>query len=123
MKKALLMMLAAGLVVGLAGFGTAADDKAPKAKYTVKQIMKQAHGKGLLKKVVSGKASDKDKLKLLDLYISLLENKPKKGSAASWAKLSGSLVYATARVAAGRDGSIGMLKKASSCGGCHKAHK
>ena len=123
MKKALLVMLAAALIVGMASGGAADDKKKAKPKYTIKQVMKQAMKSGLLKKVAGGKATDKEKLKLLDLYISMLESKPKKGTTQSWMKLSGTLVYATARAAVGREGASDALKKASNCGACHKAHK
>jgi len=123
MKKALFVMLAAGLIVGMTTGGTAEDKKKSAAKYTIKQIMKTAMKGGLCAKVAKGGGSEKDKLKLLDLTISLLENKPKKGTQGAWAKKAGALVYASARAAVGRKDAGALLKKAANCGACHKAHK
>ena len=54
-----------------------------KPKYTIKQIMKDGLKGGLAKKVVDGEATEKEKIQFLDYAISLYENKPKKGEAAS----------------------------------------
>ena len=99
----------------------AADDAKP--KHTIKQVMKVAMKDGLCKKVAGGKASQDEKNKLLDVFVSLLENKPKKGDAASWNSKASALVIAAARVATGRKGAEAGLKKAANCGACHKAHK
>ncbi|MEZ6136026.1 MAG: hypothetical protein R3C53_14085 [Pirellulaceae bacterium] len=105
--------------------GHAADEEAGKAKYSIKQVMKEAHKKGdsLLEKVIAGDASAEEKTKLLDLYISLVENEPKKGEAASWQKLAGGAALAAAKVVVGREGATDELKKAADCAGCHKPHK
>ena len=99
------------------------DDHDGEAKYSVKQIMKIAHKDKLLNKVTSGKASAEEKTKLLDLYISMLENKPKKGDEESWHKLNGALILAAAKVTVGREGAVAELKKASNCKACHSVHK
>ncbi len=116
MKKlvTLLALLAAvgTLVVGVAG---AADDDAP--TYTNKQVMKMAHKDGLLKKVLSEKASEDESAKLLELYKAMAKNKPKKGDADSWKKKTAAIVKAC------EAGDLAALKKATNCGSCHKAHK
>ena len=76
-----------------------------------------------LKKVLGGEASQEDKTKLLDLYISMLEGKPKKGDEGSWQRLSGAAALAAAKVAVGREGALDELKKASNCKACHSVHK
>ena len=54
-------------------------------KHAIKDVMKQAHtpgeagGKSLLQRVTAGDASNEDKIQLLDLYISLVENDPPRG--------------------------------------------
>ncbi|MAU06344.1 MAG: hypothetical protein CL919_00460 [Deltaproteobacteria bacterium] len=98
----------------------AADEK---PKHTIKQVMKVAMKDGLCKKVAGGKASQADKNKLLDAFLSLLDNKPPKGDAASWNAKAGGLVIAAAKIAVGRKGGEAALKKAANCGACHKAHK
>ena len=82
-----------------------------------------AHKDGLLKKVNGGSASADEKKKLLDLYISMWASKPSKGDINSWKKKSGDAIAAAAKVYLGEDDAIAALKKATACGGCHKAHK
>ena len=94
-----------------------------KPKYTIKQIMKDALKGGLAKKVVGGEATEKEKIQFLDYAISLYENKPKKGEAASWTRLTGNLVTAAAKVAIDPKASTAALGKAVNCKACHNKHK
>ena len=94
-----------------------------KPKYTIKQIMKDALKGGLAKKVVGGEATEKEKIQFLDYAISLYENKPKKGEAASWTKLTGNLVTAAAKVAIDPKTDTEALGKAVNCKACHNVHK
>jgi len=97
-----------------------------KPKYTIKEVMKAAHtppGKALLNKVLGGDASPEEKQKLLDLYISLAENKPPKGSEEAWEKKTGNVVIAAAMVVVGRENGVEALKKATVCADCHKEFK
>ena len=93
------------------------------AKYSIKDVMKKAHKEGLLKKVLGEEASEQQKLQLLDLYLSLLENEPPQGSEESWVIKSGTAIVAAAKVAVGRDGAVADLKSATNCKACHQAHK
>ena len=93
------------------------------AKYSIKDVMKQGHKDGLLKKVLTEKASDADKVKLLDLYLSLIENEPPQGDVAGWQEKSGAAIVAAAKVAVGRDGALAELKTATNCKACHEPHK
>jgi len=110
-----------GLVIGLAAL-RAADD-AP--KYTIKEVMKMAHAgdNALAKKVTSGKASQEDKKKLVDLYTALAADTPKKGDAESWKDKTGALLDAAKAVEDGKDGAAKDLKKAMDCKACHTVHK
>ena len=94
-----------------------------KPKYTIKQIMKDALKGGLAKKVVGGEATEKEKIQFLDYAISLYENKPKKGEAASWTRLTGNLVTAAAKIAIDPKASTATLGKAVNCKACHNKHK
>lgn len=123
MRHITLAALALGLLIGSTAILAAQDSDKPKAKYTVKEVMKKAHGEKLLNKVVDGKASKEEKDKLLDLYLSLLENQPPKGDQQDWIMKSGTLMWAAAAVAVGREGAEGMLKEASNCKACHSVHK
>ncbi|MCA9128250.1 MAG: hypothetical protein KDB22_14255 [Planctomycetales bacterium] len=100
-------------------------DEETKAKHTIKEVMKIGHNKesGVLGKVLSGNATDDEKKLLLDLYISMLESKPKKGEMDSWQKLAGGTALAAAKVVVGREGALDELKEASNCAACHKLHK
>ena len=108
------------------------DDKTP----SIKEIMETAHGDdGLRDKVttaVKEKAWDdastgaKDWIKQAE---ALAKNKPPKGTAASWKKLTAAYeknVKAVAKAAGKKDvdGSKAALKTlGTSCGSCHTAHK
>ncbi len=118
------VILAAMVVGAVQTIGIAQDDKEEKkAKHEIKQVMQEAHKKGALKKVLGGAASQQEKLELLDLYISLVENEPPKGDLESWHRLAGGVALAAAKVAVGRDGATAELKQATNCGACHKVHK
>ena len=103
------------------GIARAADDSEP--KHSISEVMKMAHGKKLLNKVIGGDASQEEKVSLLDLYVSLTENDPPMGSADSWKSLTNGVVVAAAKVVVGRDGAAAQLKTAANCAACHKAHK
>lgn len=110
----------------------AADEKAP----TIAEIMKKGHGsKGLVKRITADvkdgnwkEAQDDAKL-LKSFGESLGKNKPPKGSAESWKKLSAQYQVETAAVALAADkkdadgvnGAISKLQK--SCKACHDAHQ
>jgi hypothetical protein len=97
-------------------------DDGEKPKYTIKQVMKEAHKDGLFKKVVDGKGSDDDKSKLLELYEALEKNKPPKGTMKEWETRTQLIVAAAKQVVEGT-GAESMLKKAVNCVDCHMAHK
>ena len=122
----LTLALSAAVVVGSFAFAQDSEEKqeAAKPKHTIKEVMEQAlKGNKLNKKVLSGDASEKEKLELLDLFVSLVENKAPKGDQASWQKFSGSAALAAAKVAVGREDALKELKTATNCAKCHKEHK
>jgi hypothetical protein len=126
MRKAFPLVGAALAVVVFAAAGllVLAEDKKP--KYTVKQVMKEAHAggkKSLRTKVVTGKAEKTDKEKLLELYVALDQNKPPKGDAKHWKKLTAAIVIAAKDVVADKEGAIQKLTTATTCMTCHKDHK
>ena len=118
------LLCSLGLVGAFALAQDTEEGKTEKPKHTIKQVMKEAlKGNALNKKVLSGDATDKEKLQLLDMYISLVESEPPKGDEASWQKFAGSAALAAAKVAVGREGAEVELKAATNCAACHKAHK
>ena len=112
--------LPCALVLGIA---FSADKPPKKPKHTIKAVMQTVHKGGLLKKVLDGRASPKEKLALLDHHISLLENKPPRGDLDSWNKLAGKATLASAKVVVGRKGAPAELKNATNCVACHKVHR
>lgn len=117
-------------LLGVAGILAAsvqavAQDEAPpaKPKYTIKQVMEDAHKAGLLKKVLAGEASQEDKLNLLDHYVSLTENEPPRGDVEDWQEKVNAVVVAAAKVTVGRDDGTALLKKVTNCVACHREHK
>jgi hypothetical protein len=94
-----------------------------KAKYTIKEVMKE-QGKGKLRdKVIDGTASDDDKKKLVEMYEALPKNSPPRGDKDNWKKLTDALIKAAKDAKEGKDGAVDALKKASNCMACHKDHK
>jgi hypothetical protein len=123
MRSALILCSMMAIAGTLALGALAADDAdADKPKYSIKDVMKEAH-KGdaaLLKKVAAGDASAEEKKQLLELYQALAKNEPPKGDAASWKEKTDALVAATVK---GDADAPKKLKAASNCGACHKVHK
>ena len=129
MKKTLSLALAAGAVVAtVAALQSIAWAQQPaeaaKPKHTIEEVMERAHARdGLLGKVSGGEASAEEKAELLDLYVSLAENQPPRGDAASFQKLANDAVLAAARVVVGREGAEGQLRRAVNCQACHRDHR
>ena len=121
--KISLSILAIVMCVSAVGVALAADDAAGEPAHSIKDVMKLAHKDGLLKKVLAGDASQEEKLKLLDYYISLVQCEPPKGDIQSWHNLAGRSALAAAKMAVGRDGAAEELKAATNCAACHDAHK
>lgn len=123
MKKLLSAAVVLSLVAGGALAWAQEGDKAP--KYSIEEVMEQAHAgeDSLLAKVAAGEATADEKMLLLDLYLSMLENDPPQGDAESFHKMASEAVAAVARVVVGRDGAEAELKRAVNCAACHKEHK
>ncbi len=119
---ALLLGLAAGLVA------VRADDP---PKYSIKEVMDMAHkapkdmkdAPSLFKKITTQKGTDDDKKMLVVLYTALAADHPKMNDDDDWKTRTAAMVAAATDVAAGKDGSIDALKKATACGDCHDMHR
>lgn len=122
-KSTRILLAALAAAVMLSAFAYAQGKDAAKPKHAIKDVMKDAMKGGLNKKVLSGKATDKEKLELLDMFVSLVENEAPKGDQASWQTFSGTAALAAAKVAVGREDGLTALKAATNCAKCHKAHK
>jgi hypothetical protein len=92
-------------------------------KYTIKEVMREAHKSGLWKRVAQGKADQDEKKKLVELYTALSENKPPAGDLDAWKKQTGTMLDEAKKAAAGNADAAAMLLKTVNCGKCHKAFK
>jgi hypothetical protein len=115
--------LLAGLIVGLLGIGLLQSREEEKPKYTIKEVMKEAHKSGLWKKVADGKASKDEEKKLVEYYTSLAENKPPKGDEAAFKAKATAMLKAAKEAAAGKEEGRDELKKLVKCMDCHKMFK
>jgi len=104
------------------------EEQQPKPKHAIKDVMHGAHvapegGKSLKDRVVAGDATAEEKQKLLDLYISLAENKPPRGELEGFQKKTRGVILAAAKVVVGREGAGRELARATNCAACHRDHK
>jgi hypothetical protein len=126
MRKIVVIVIAGLAVGGLAGARTflgAKEAKEKKPKYSIREVMKQAHKNKLMQKVAGGGATMSEKEKLLGLYIALSEGKPPRGDAKDWKLRCDAIVKAARAVVKGEDGAEARLKKTVNCMGCHEKHK
>jgi hypothetical protein len=112
---ALAIVVGVFFIVGTNDAQDKGDKKQP--KYTIKEVMKIAMAGGLCKKVATGKADDKEKAQLVELFTALSQNKPPMGDAAAWKERTGNLIKAA------KDDDAAALKKFSNCASCHKEFK
>jgi hypothetical protein len=91
---------------------------------SIKDVMAAHKGKeSMLNKITSGKGTDEDHKKLLELYEFMATQKPPQGDEAGWKAKTSALVTVTKDVVAKKEGAIDALKKASDCKSCHEVHK
>ena len=121
MRPIVLMLLAVALLFAVEG--ARASDAGSKPKYTIKQVMKKAHKDGLMKKLAMGEGTKEDAKELLDLYEALGENKPPRGAAEDWKKMTQEMVDAAQDVVDGKEDAGHRLTKSANCMGCHRMHK
>jgi len=122
-------ILLAALIIGLPASVriAAADDKKDTPKYTIKQVMKEAHGEdGLRKKLQDGKATQEDKTSWSSCTLPWpLASRRRATSPCGRIRPRQSSSPPKA-VAADKDGSpklVGTLTKATACKACHEVFK
>ena len=122
----ILVLVGSSFCAGLAAQvpnSTTNQDDPPKKKLTIKDIMKEAHKDGLIKKVATEKATEKETKRLHKLYTELAKLSPPKGDKKSWDAKTKALVD-SAKLAVEKDATFKTkLKNASNCTACHKLHK
>ena len=115
-------LLCAGLAAHVASLSANQDDP-PEKRLTIKDIMKEAHKDGLIKKVATDKATKKETKRLHELYTEMAKLSPPKGDKKSWDEKTKALVD-SAKAAVDKDPNFKTkLKNASNCSACHKLHK
>jgi len=118
--------VAAGFVAALSLVLVMTDNHAgekDKAKFTIAEVMAEAHKSGLMKKVAEGKAEAEEKTKLVELYTALSLNTPPKGEEKTWKQVTGDLVKAAKSAAKGDEKAAKSLLKLAACTGCHQKFK
>jgi hypothetical protein len=119
-----LIVVASLTVAGLIAVemdSTAAQDK---AKFTISEVMQQAHKGGLLKKVQTSKADEEEGKQLVEYYKALTLNKPPMGDEKAWKKQTEKMLEGAKLYAAGKkDEGAASLKKSVNCMNCHLMFK
>jgi hypothetical protein len=123
-----LMIVVACVALGLtilAADGITSTPQQDTPKYTIKEVMKKAHGKdGILNKVKSEKASDAEAKTLVEMYVALSKSTPPKGDADDWKKKTGAMVEGAKLYVDGKkDDAVTKLNAATNCKACHAQHK
>jgi hypothetical protein len=96
------------------------DKKDEKPKFTIKEVMAEAHKSGLMKKVAKGTAEKEDRVKLAELYKALMLNTPPKGDEEAWKKTTTEMHKIAVEAIA--DPEAGKKLKVD-CGACHSKFK
>jgi hypothetical protein len=115
------VVMAVALSLGVLGLTLAEDKKEEKPKFTIKEVMKEAHKNKLRDKVCEGKADKEEKEKLIALYTALHDNVPPQGEKDAWKKKTQDILDAAKEVVKDdKDkAAITKLKKATECAACH----
>lgn len=100
-------------------------EKAEKPKYTISEVMEQAHkGKGnLLERIKAGKASKEEMAQLIDFYRALTMHEAPKGDQEAWKKRVTELYNASVALGKGDTKAMEALRTASNCKACHSEHR
>lgn len=106
---------------------TASTTGAPKPKFTIKQVMKEAikgHS-ALVKKACKGTATPEELARMVEYFRAMAQCVPPKGDLDSWEAKSGALLEAALRVQkAPKDKAASLaLENAVECRQCHNPHK
>jgi hypothetical protein len=106
---------------------TSSSTGAPKPKYTIKQVMKEAikgHS-ALVKKACKGTATADELAKMIEYFRAMTECIPPKGDLDSWKEKSGALLDAAMKVQKSpQDAAASLaLENAVECRQCHNPHK
>lgn len=124
MRVPCLLAVASLLFVGL-GFapGFAPTDPPANDDATISDVMNEAMKGGLLRKSMGDEGTAEDKLRVLDLLISLSENDPPQGDADEWKAMTQKALTDYARFMVGREGAAELVQASTNCKACHDKFK
>src|SRR3954454_19778675 len=91
--------------------GTEVSNAQEKPKYTIKEVMQQAHKSKLLAEATQGKAEKVKLEKLVELYVALGANEPPLGEKEAWKMRTDDIVSAAKELLAGKEGATKKLQK------------
>ncbi len=123
MRKVSALIALAVIVCGTGFAWVNENPSMPDEPKSIKAVMKEAMKNGLAKKVAEGKASDEEKMKVLNLLIDLVENEAPKGDATEWKMMAGTAMMNAAKVVVGREGAGEAFGKSIDCKACHDKFK
>ncbi len=83
----------------------------------------RSSGRNLDARVLSGKATDQENTRLLELYRQLAKATPPKGSIGEWRADTTPLVQAMEGVIAGKPNALEQLRKPLNCKACHEKYR
>lgn len=117
----------ASSVAVLAVISVTLASAAPKPKFTIKEVMKEAikGNDALVKKACKGTATPEELAKMVEYFKAMKACVPPKGDLDSWEKKAGALLDAAVRVQKSpkdKDASY-ALEQAVECRQCHTPHK
>ena len=119
-----LLCLAAIASLMFAGLGLApVADPPAKDDATISDVMNDVMKGGLLRKAMSGSASDEEKMKVLDMFISLAESDAPQGDADEWRAMTQKVLTDYAKVLVGREDAGKALRASTNCKACHDKFK
>jgi hypothetical protein len=105
--------------------GLALAQAGDQPKYTVAEVMKALHqgDDSAGKRVLAGKVTQEDFVKLVEYYAMLPLNEPEQGDPVVWKQKSTTLLEAAKALQEGKDGALDRYKRAVDCKSCHSVYR
>ena len=112
----------AGLLFTGLGLAPVADPPA-RDDASISDVMNDVMKGGLLRKAMTDQASDEEKMKILDMLISLSESEAPQGDADEWNAMTQKVLTDYAKMLVGREDAGKALKASTNCKACHDKFK
>ncbi len=118
----LVLSIVAGLLFTGFGFAPGAEPP-PRDDVEIKDVMQEVMKGGLLRKAMKDDASLEDRMRVLDMFVSLSESEALKGDADEWNAATSDVLTSYAKFLVGREGGAEAVKAATNCKSCHDRFK